>query len=50
MTRDKLPRDGSAGNSAFDHGGNIAIALLAGGVGYAFPNAPSFSWSLFLPS
>ena len=35
-----------ARNSAFDHGGNIAIALLAGAVGYVFSSAPSFSWFL----
>ena len=31
-----------AGNSAFDHGGNIAIALLAGAVGYAFSQRAVF--------
>jgi MFS family permease len=35
VTRDKLARR-LGRNSAFDHGGNIAIALLAGEVGYAF--------------
>jgi MFS family permease len=34
VTRDKLARR-LGRNSAFDHGGNIAIALLAGAVGYA---------------
>jgi MFS family permease len=29
-------------NSAFDHGGNIAIALLAGAVGYAFSQRAVF--------
>ncbi len=29
-------------NSAFDHGGNIAIALVAGGVGYLFRSGWSF--------
>ena len=31
-----------ARNSAFDHGGNIAIALLAGAVGYAFSQRAVF--------
>ena len=35
VTRDRLARR-LGRNSAFDHGGNIAIALLAGAVGYAF--------------
>jgi MFS family permease len=35
VTRDKLARR-LGRNSAFGHGGNIAIALLAGAVGYAF--------------
>src|ERR1700677_327792 len=35
VTKDKLARR-LGRNSAFDHGGNIAIALLAGAVGYAF--------------
>src|SRR5580704_12198314 len=35
VTRDQLARR-LGRNSAFDHGGNIAIALLAGAVGYAF--------------
>ncbi len=34
VTRDKLARR-LGRNSAYDHGGNIAIALLAGAVGYA---------------
>jgi MFS family permease len=35
VRKDKLARR-LGRNSAFDHGGNIAIALLAGAVGYAF--------------
>jgi MFS family permease len=35
VTRDRLARR-LGRNSAFDHGGNIAIALVAGGVGYLF--------------
>ncbi len=35
VTKDALARR-LGRNSAFDHGGNIAIALLAGGVGYLF--------------
>ncbi len=35
VTRDALARR-LGRNSAFDHGGNIAIALVAGGVGYLF--------------
>ena len=41
VTRDKLA--GRLGrNSAYDHGGNIAVALLAGGVGYAFSQRAVF--------
>ena len=35
VTKDALARR-LGRNSAFDHGGNIAIALVAGGVGYLF--------------
>ena len=41
MTRERLARR-LARNSAFDHGGNIAIALLAGAVGYAFSQRAVF--------
>jgi MFS family permease len=41
VTRDKLARR-LGRNSAFDHGGNIAIALLAGEVGYAFSQRAVF--------
>ena len=41
VTRDKLARR-LGRNSAFDHGGNIAIALLAGAVGYAFSQRAVF--------
>jgi MFS family permease len=41
VTRDRLARR-LGRNSAFDHGGNIAIALLAGAVGYAFPQRAVF--------
>jgi MFS family permease len=36
-------------NSAFDHAGNVAIALLAGAVGYAFSQRAVFCWCLFSP-
>src|SRR5277367_6459957 len=41
VTRDKLARR-LGRNSAFDHGGNITIALLAGAVGYAFSQRAVF--------
>jgi MFS family permease len=41
VTKDKLARR-LGRNSAFDHGGNIAIALLAGAVGYAFSQRTVF--------
>jgi MFS family permease len=41
VPRDKLARR-LGRNSAFDHGGNIAIALLAGAVGYAFSQRAVF--------
>jgi predicted MFS family arabinose efflux permease len=41
VTKDKLARR-LGRNSAFDHGGNIAIALLAGAVGYAFSQRAVF--------
>ena len=41
VTRDKLARR-LGRNSAFDHGGNIAIALLAGAVGYVFSQRAVF--------
>ena len=41
VTRDMLARR-LGRNSAFDHGGNIAIALLAGAVGYAFSQRAVF--------
>ena len=41
VTRDKLARR-LGRNSAYDHGGNIAIALLAGGVGYLFSQRAVF--------
>jgi predicted MFS family arabinose efflux permease len=41
VTKDKLARR-LGRNSAFDHGGNIAIALLAGLVGYAFSQRAVF--------
>ena len=41
VTRDKLARR-LGRNSAFDHGGNIAIALLAGAVGYGFSQRAVF--------
>ncbi len=41
VTRDKFARR-LGRNSAFDHGGNIAIALLAGAVGYAFSQRAVF--------
>jgi len=41
VKRDKLARR-LGRNSAFDHGGNIAIALLAGAVGYAFSQRAVF--------
>ena len=41
VTRERLARR-LARNSAFDHGGNIAIALLAGAVGYAFSQRAVF--------
>src|ERR1700678_574310 len=41
VTRDKLARR-LGRTSAFDHGGNIAIALLAGAVGYAFSQRAVF--------
>jgi predicted MFS family arabinose efflux permease len=41
VTRDKLARR-LGRNSAFDHGGNIAIALLAGAIGYAFSQRAVF--------
>jgi predicted MFS family arabinose efflux permease len=41
VTREMLARR-LARNSAFDHGGNIAIALLAGAVGYAFSQRAVF--------
>ena len=40
-TKDKLARR-LGRNSAFDHGGNIVIALLAGAVGYAFSQRAVF--------
>jgi hypothetical protein len=48
VTKDKLARR-LGRNSAFDHGGNIAIALLAGAVGYAFSQRAVFSWFLCSP-
>ncbi len=41
VTRDKLDKR-LGRNSAFDHGGNIAIALVAGAVGYAFSQRAVF--------
>jgi MFS family permease len=41
VTRDRLARR-LGRNSAFDHGGNIAIALLAGAVGYTFSQRAVF--------
>ena len=41
VARDKLARR-LGRNSAYDHGGNIAIALLAGGVGYLFSQRAVF--------
>jgi MFS family permease len=41
VTRDELARR-LGRNSAFDHGGNMAIALLAGAVGYAFSQRAVF--------
>lgn len=41
VTRDSLARR-LGRNSAFDHGGNIAVALLAGAVGYAFSQRAVF--------
>jgi MFS family permease len=41
VTKEKLARR-LGRNSAFDHGGNIAIALLAGAVGYAFSQRAVF--------
>ncbi len=41
VTRDELARR-LGRNSAFDHGGNIAVALLAGAVGYAFSQRAVF--------
>ena len=41
VARDKLARR-LGRNSAYDHGGNIAIALLAGGVGYMFSQRAVF--------
>ena len=41
VTEDKLARR-LGRNSAFDHGGNIAIALVAGAVGYAFSQRAVF--------
>ena len=41
VTKDKLARR-LGRNSAFDHGGNIAIALLAGAIGYAFSQRAVF--------
>jgi MFS family permease len=41
VTQNKLARR-LGRNSAFDHGGNIAIALLAGAVGYAFSQRAVF--------
>jgi MFS family permease len=41
VTRDQLARR-LGRNSAYDHGGNIAIALLAGAVGYAFSQRAVF--------
>ena len=41
VTKDKLARR-LGRNSAFDHGGNIAIAFLAGAVGYAFSQRALF--------
>ena len=41
VTKDKLARR-LGRNSAFDHGGNIVIALLAGAVGYAFSQRAVF--------
>ncbi len=41
VTRDVLARR-LGRNSAFDHGGNIAIALVAGGVGYLFSQRAVF--------
>ena len=41
VTRDQLARR-LGRNSAFDHGGNIVIALLAGAVGYAFSQRAVF--------
>jgi MFS family permease len=35
-------------NAAYDHAGNVAIAVLAGAVGYAFSSAPSSSSCLSL--
>ena len=41
VARDQLARR-LGRNSAYDHGGNIAIALLAGGVGYLFSQRAVF--------
>jgi MFS family permease len=41
VTREKLARR-LGRNSAYDHGGNIVVALLAGGVGYAFSQRAVF--------
>jgi hypothetical protein len=41
VTKDKLARR-LGRNSAFDYGGNIAIAILAGAVGYAFSQRAVF--------
>ncbi len=41
VTRNQLARR-LGRNSAYDHGGNIAIALLAGGVGYIFSQRAVF--------
>jgi len=41
VTKDVLARR-LGRNSAFDHGGNIAIALVAGGVGYLFSQRVDF--------
>jgi hypothetical protein len=37
-------------NSAFDHAGNVTIALLAGAVGYAFSQRAVFLLVPVLPS
>ena len=41
VTRDQLARR-LGRNSAYDHGGNIVVALLAGGVGYLFSQRAVF--------